>query len=154
MKVAWVESGLTAVFGIAGMVWLWAGITAAASTRAAKALRKGISDRKTVTGPVKPKPCGLPRGDKSKKPGSLRAFCSDFRTPLKHLGQEVDLLPEKGVFHNQGLAAAAGMQHRGVIAAPEAPPDFGQGAGGELARQIHRHLARPGHPAGALGRVE
>ena len=58
----------------------------------------------------------------------------EFALPLQHLGEEIYLLAEQRILVDQGLDAAAGMQHRGVIAASEAPADLGQRAGGELAR--------------------
>jgi hypothetical protein len=51
---------------------------------------------------------------------------SHFRTPLKHLRQEVHFLTEQGVFHDQRLDPAASMQHGGVVAAAKASPDLGQ----------------------------
>jgi hypothetical protein len=72
----------------------------------------------------------------------------------KHLAQEVDFLLEEGVFLAQSLDAAAGMQDSGVIASAEAPTDFGQGARRQFAGEIHRHLARTGHTARTLGRME
>src|SRR6185312_14832396 len=74
--------------------------------------------------------------------------------PRQQVRQELDLLLEHVVLDAQRLDAAAGMQHRGVVAAAEAPADFGQRACRELARQVHRDLPRPGDAPGALRRLE
>src|SRR5690242_5574805 len=73
---------------------------------------------------------------------------------LEHLGEEIHFLAEERILADQRLNAAAGMQHRGVVAAAEAPADLRQRAGGELARQVHRHLPGARHPAGPLRRME
>jgi hypothetical protein len=43
---------------------------------------------------------------------------------LKHLAEEIHLLPEQRILVDQGFYPPAGMQHGGVIAAAETPPDF------------------------------
>src|SRR5919106_5994126 len=42
----------------------------------------------------------------------------------------------------------AGVQDRGVVAAAERAPDRRQRLVGQVAREVHGYLARPGHGAG------
>ena len=61
----------------------------------------------------------------------------------------LDLLGERGVVADQALDLAHRVQHRGVVAAAEAPPDLGQRAQRQRLCQIHRDLARAHHIGGA-----
>ena len=66
--------------------------------------------------------------------------------------QGFQIAGQDGVVGLQGFDPANGVQHRRVIAAPEAPAYVGQRPRGQLLGQPHGRLARPGDRAvAALG---
>src|SRR6266550_2758856 len=67
--------------------------------------------------------------------------------------QELDLLRQRGVAVHQVLDLAHRVQHGGVVAASEAPPDLGQRPQRQRLGQKHGDLARP-HDIGGAPRRE
>src|SRR5262249_48845587 len=68
---------------------------------------------------------------------------------LQQALQEFNLLRQRRVVAGEGLDLAHRVQHRGVVASAEAPPDLRQGPQREGLGEIHGDLARAHHVGGA-----
>ena len=70
------------------------------------------------------------------------------------LGTAFHSLARGGVVGDARGCAPPGMQHGGVVAPAELPPDGGQRLACELAGEVHGELSRPGDTRGARGGEE
>ena len=80
----------------------------------------------------------------------LSTTCSLFRS----CGQLPDLLVPGFLFSHLSAHLVGGVDHRRVIASPEAVADLGQGEIRELTAQVHGYLPSVDEGPGATGRAE
>ena len=80
--------------------------------------------------------CGSDIGRHARRPRRRRRLSTALRTA--------------GSVRTAALDAVHGVEHGGVVAPADAAPDLGQAVLGELARQVHRHLAGDGHRGPAV----
>src|SRR5215472_2042296 len=90
------------------------------------------------------------RSVESTRPAGEVAFSTVSVGLLDPRGQLLHEVPHRSVLTDHAVDLRVGVDDRRVIAAAELLADLGQRRVGQLAREVHRHLARVGDRLGAL----
>ena len=103
--------------------------------------RRGDGDDRTV---------GIRRGMAVNRPG-VRGTAGDDAAHARRMVLMMwsSVRRNFGILLQEGVDLVDGVKHGGVVLAAEAPPDVRVGVAGQLAGEVHGHLARERHGLGA-----